>query len=187
MKLQQQIKEYHPFNEQEEKDKEIMQFLLSACPDIFTRENQVAHFTASSWLLNPSRDKVLLVYHNLYHSWSWSGGHADGEQDLLAVAKREAMEETGVSGVREINEDIFSLEVLAVDGHEKRGIYVPSHLHLNVTYLLEAKEGESLRVKADENSGVQWFPLEEAVKMSSEPWMAERIYRKLNAKLRNRK
>ena len=80
--------------------------------------------------------------------------------------------------------DIFSLEILTVDGHEKRGVYVPSHLHLNITYLLEADESETLRVKPDENSGVRWFPIEEAPGASSEPWMAERIYRKLNEKLK---
>lgn len=187
MRLQQQIEEYQPWNEQEETDKEVMLHLLDTCPDIFTRENQTAHFTASAWLLNKTRDKVLLVYHNIYHSWSWTGGHADGEQDLLAVAKREAMEETGITSVREICEEIFSLETLTVDGHEKRGIYVPSHLHLNVTYLLEADEGETLQGKADENSGAAWFPLEDAVKISSEPWMAERIYQKLNEKLQQLK
>lgn len=183
MKLQQQLEVYVPCNEQEEKDRELMLHLLKTCPDIFTRENRTAHFTASSWLLNKKHDKVLLIYHNIYRSWAWTGGHADGEEDLLSVAKREAMEETGVQDIREIGEGIYSLEVLTVDGHEKRGAYVSSHLHLNVTYLLEADEEEVLKVKPDENSGVKWFPLEEAVKASSEPWMRERIYRKLNAKL----
>lgn len=183
MKLQQQLEVYVPCNEQEEKDRELMLHLLKTCPDIFTRENRTAHFTASSWLLNKKHDKVLLIYHNIYHSWAWTGGHADGEEDLLSVAKREAMEETGVQSIREISEGIYSLEVLTVDGHEKRGAYVSSHLHLNVTYLLEADEEEVLKVKPDENSGVKWFSLEEAIKASSEPWMRERIYRKLNAKL----
>lgn len=183
MKLQQQLEVYVPCNEQEEKDRELMLHLLKTCPDIFTRENRTAHFTASSWLLNKKHDKVLLIYHNIYRSWAWTGGHADGEEDLLSVAKREAMEETGVQSIREISEGIYSLEVLTVDGHEKRGAYVSSHLHLNVTYLLEADEEEVLKVKPDENSGVKWFSLEEAIKASSEPWMRERIYRKLNAKL----
>ena len=80
--------------------------------------------------------------------------------------------------------DLFSLEVLTVDGHEKRGVYVPSHLHLNVTYLLEADEFQRVRVKEDENSGVAWFGLREAVEASSEPWFRERVYGKLNEKLR---
>lgn len=183
MDFKQQLAQYQPYNEHEERDKAVMLSLLDAKPDIYTRENQVAHMTASSWLLNKTHDKVLMIYHNIYHSWSWTGGHADGDRDLLAVAKREAEEETGVTDIKAVTEDIFSIEILTVDGHEKRGVYVPSHLHLNVTYLLEADEEEVLRVKPDENSGVKWFSLEGALEACTEPWMIERIYKKLNEKM----
>lgn len=186
MKLEEQLFNYQPYNEQEERDKNVMLSWLATEEDIFTRENQTAHFTASAWLVNRTRDKVLMIYHNIYNSWAWTGGHADGEEDLLAVAIREAKEETGVTNIRPVSEDIFSIEVLTVDGHEKRGVYVPSHLHLNVTYLLEADEEEVLRVKPDENSGVKWFSLDEALKVSTEPWMVTRVYTKLNEKLKNR-
>ena len=185
MSLLKQLKAYAPYNEQETNDKEVMIKLLEKESDIFTRENEVAHFTASSWLVNKEHTKVLMIYHNIYHSWSWTGGHADGDTDLLAVAMREAMEETGVKTITPVSEDIFSIEILTVDGHIKRGKYVPSHLHLNVTYLLEADEAEVLHIKQDENSGVAWFTLEEALEKCSEPWMIEWIYKKLNEKLRN--
>lgn len=186
MNLREQLENYQPYNEQETADLAVILHLLDTQEDIFTRENKTAHMSASSWLLNRTHDKVLMIYHNIYQSWSWTGGHADGEEDLLAVAIREAMEETGVTDIRPVNakESIFSVEILTVDGHEKRGAYVPSHLHLNVTYLLEADEEEVLRVKPDENSGVKWFTLEGALKECSEPWMIERIYKKLNDKLK---
>ena len=79
--------------------------------------------------------------------------------------------------------DIYSVEILTVDGHEKRGQYVSSHLHLNVTFLLEADPGAPVRCKPDENSRVGWFGLEEAVAASTEPWFQARVYSKLNAKL----
>ena len=120
-----------------------------------------------------------MVYHNIYNSWSWTGGHADGEEDLLAVAIREAQEETGLQKLQPVTDGIISLECLTVDGHEKRGEYVPSHLHLNVTYLLRAAD-EALQEKPDENSGVGWFTPDEALADSTEPWMVERVYRKLN-------
>ena len=175
MNIEQQIADYKPYNEQEAHDQAVMRQLLATQPDLFTRENQVAHMTASSWLLNATHDKVLMIYHNIYHSWAWTGGHADGDRDLLAVAKREAMEETGVTEIQAISEDIFSLEILTVDGHEKRGVYVPSHLHLNVSYLLEADEEEVLRIKPDENSGVRWFFLEEALAACREENDSERF------------
>ena len=71
-----------------------------------------------------------------------------------------------------------------MDGHEKRGAYVPSHLHLNVTFLLEADDAEPLRICEDENKGVAWFSLEDALRASTEPWFVKRIYTKLNEKLK---
>lgn len=180
-----QIENYEPYNEQEQRDKELILQSLYREPDIFTRENTLAHMTASAWVVNKQKDKVLMVYHNIYHSWSWLGGHADGETDLLKVAIREVQEESGVQNVIPLSENIFSLESLTVDGHMKKGKYVSSHLHLNVTYLLETDEQEVLAVKPDENSGVAWFTLEEAVAASTEPWFQENIYRKLNQKLQD--
>ena len=179
-----ELKAYVPWNEQEMNDREEIVRQLSVSPDIFTRNNRTAHMTASSWIINHERNKVLMVYHNIYDSWSWSGGHADGETDLLAVAVREAQEETGITHVRPVSDRIFSLEILTVDGHEKRGCYVSSHLHLNLTYLLEADETDAIHRKEDENKGVAWFGLDEAVEASSEPWFRSRIYSKLNEKLR---
>ena len=183
MKIIEEIKKYRPCNAQEQRDQALILDFLEKNGDAFLRSNLLAHMTASSWIVNPERTKTLMVYHNLYDSWSWTGGHADGETDLLSVALREAREETGIEHVRPLSPEIFSLEVLTVDGHEKRGEYVPSHLHMNVTYLLEAEESDTLHVCREENSGVAWFTLEEALKASSEPWFVERIYKKLNGKL----
>ena len=183
MEIYEQIKAYRPWNEQERQDQVLILDFLRKNSDAFYRTNLLAHMTASAWVVNPQRSKVLMVYHRLYDSWSWAGGHADGEEDLLAVALREVREETGVQRLRPVTEEIYSLEVLTVDGHEKHGRYVPSHLHLNVTYLLEAEEDQPLRVCEAENSGVAWFSLTDALSASTEPWFVERIYKKLNEKL----
>ena len=180
-----QIEHYKPFNEQEEMDQQLILDWIQNNPNAFSRENRVAHMTASAWVVNKDRSKVLMVYHNIYHSWSWLGGHADGETDLLAVALREVREEAGISHVQPVSEEIFSLESLTVDGHVKKGKYVSSHLHLNVTYLLEADSEEAVCIKADENSGVAWFSPEEALKKSTEPWFVENIYSKLIEKIKS--
>lgn len=178
-----QIENYPPFNEQEEKDKALILGWISNNENAFSRENTVAHITASAWVVNKDRSKVLMVYHNIYNSWSWMGGHADGETDLLSVAIWEVKEEAGISNVRPVSEEIFSLESLTVDGHVKKGNYVSSHLHLNITYLLEADSEEQVSVKADENSGVMWFSLEDALEKSTEPWFVVHIYSKLIKKM----
>lgn len=177
--LRQIIENYNPTCEQEEADREAMLAFMDVHPNCLERESKAAHFTASSWLVNPDRTRVLMIYHNIYDSWAWTGGHADGDADLLAVAMREAREETGIETVRPLQQEPVSLEIITVDGHVKRGAYVPSHVHMNLTYLLEADEEESLSVKADENSGVKWIEKEQLADYVSEPWMLKWIYSKL--------
>ena len=179
MSLFQEIKNYVPLNEQEERDKEVMLKYILNNSDCLERKNLIAHFTTSIWTVNRERTKTLMVYHNIYQSWSWIGGHADGIEDLCSVAMRELQEETGVSNASLVSRDIFSLEILTVDGHIKKGAYVPSHLHLNVTYLAEADENEKLVVNEEENQAVKWWTFEEALKASTEPWFVENVYKKL--------
>ena len=183
MTLEEALERYLPWNEQEERDRaEILRRLRSG-EELYGRDNASAHLTASAWVVSPDRTQVLMAYHNLYDSWSWLGGHADGDRDLLAAALREVREESGLAEVRPVSPAIYSVEILTVDGHEKRGAYVSSHLHLNVTYLLEADPALPVWKKEDENRAVAWFGREAAVAASSEPWFRERIYRKLNDKL----
>lgn len=230
MALYQDIASYHPFNEQEAADRHLMLRALKTNRFCFDRKSQ-AHFTCSAWVVNPEKTQTIMVFHNIYNSWSWIGGHADGCSDLAAVALRELREETGVEHARivspwecvdrpsrrpnadkkakastnEISNEmvsakeipnevvnasapsptspLFSLEVLTVDGHEKNNRYLSSHLHLNVTYLVEVDPSEALRIKPDENSGVKWVSLDQVLNMSDEPWIRERIYAKLLAKL----
>ncbi len=184
MNLYEQIQNYNPVNEQEMRDKEQMLRFMDQNPNYLTRENQIAHFTASIWTVNKERTKTLMVYHNIYDSWSWIGGHADGDENLCAVAMRELQEETGVKFAKLVSEEILSLETLTVNGHVKRGSYVPSHLHFNVTFLAEADENETLVVNEHENQAVKWWTFEDALQVSSEPWMVERVYKKLIEKTR---
>lgn len=173
------IRNYVPRCEQEERDRDFFLRFTDSCSDHLSRENDFAHFTASAWAVSPDRSRVLMVYHNIYDSWSWTGGHADGEADMCAVAEKELREETGLENPRLVSAEPISLEILTVDGHMKRGKYVHSHLHLNLTYLFEADEDEVTHIKADENSGVEWFTVEDMFSAVSEKWMAENVYKKL--------
>lgn len=180
--LREKIKNYVPYNAQEEKEQEIILRYMDVFDNLLTRENEFAHFTASAWIVNHDRKKVLMIYHNLYNSWSWVGGHADGIEDLLQVALKETKEETGVQNITPISEDIYSIEILGVPAHVKKGNHIATHIHLNVTYLIEADERELTHIKPDENSDVKWMDLDEAIEASTEPDL-QVVYRKLNEKL----
>lgn len=184
-KLIAQVMNYTPVNEQEETDKATLLRWLQSNADISSRENLDGHLTASAWVVNPERTHVLMAYHKLYGSWAWLGGHADGDWNLFRVAEKETREESGIQQLKPVSEEPISLETLVVTGHEKKGKYVPCHLHLNLTYLFEGDPAESLRCKPDENSGVSWIPMDALSDYSGEPWFVERIYSKLVKKAKS--
>lgn len=183
--MKEKIEKYIPYNEQEEKDKQILLKVINE-KDVLTRKNETGHFSVSAWVVNADKTKVLMCYHKIYNSWSWLGGHVDGNNDFKAVALKEVEEESGLKNLKILDDDIFSIEILTVDGHIKNNQYISSHLHYNVTYLIEGDENESLRIKEDENSGVKWFEVNEALNASTELWFVERIYTKLNNKLKEK-
>lgn len=181
--LKKEIESYIPYNEQEENDKELMLEYIDNFKDVLTRENKMCHFTASNWIVNKERTKVLMAYHNIYKSWAWTGGHADGDSNLLRVALKEAKEETGLKNLKVLKNGIFGLQILTVDSHIKRGKFVSSHLHLDCCFLLEADEEDTLKIKEDENSGVKWIEIEKVIEITNEQKMKP-IYIKLNEKLK---
>lgn len=183
MNLHDQIKLYVPYNEQEAKDKDIILRAMVTLSDVLTRSNEVLHFTASAFVLNPSRTHTLMVHHNIYNSWSWTGGHADGNPKLFNVAKKELQEEAGLTDVKAIQEELISLDILPVIGHMKNGKYVSAHLHFNVTYLFEVADDAPLNAKLDENSAVGWIAIEELAQKCSEPHMIP-VYEKIIEKVK---
>ena len=176
------IRAYVPFNEQERSDKARFLEVLDL-ENILTRENEEAHVSSSAWVMNEALDQVLMAYHNIYQSYSWLGGHADGDPDLCAVALREAKEESGITELTPFSREILALDILPVPAHINRGKPVKEHEHLNVTYLFIAPTDQTLSVKADENSAVAWIPIADLPKVVSEARMLP-VYEKLIARSR---
>ena len=178
------LRAYSPQNEQEDADRRMILEYIRRFPDnILTRDNAIAHMTSSGFVVNADASKVLMAHHNLYRVWAWTGGHADGEADLLAVALREAREETGAEHVRPRAAQIASVDILPVWGHVKGGRYVCAHQHLNVSYLLVADETDPLRAREGENTRVGWLPAERLLEYTRE-WQMDGVYTKLLARAR---
>ncbi len=154
----QEIINYCPKNNQEINDKKNILNYISLFPNnILTRDNEIAHITSSGFILSNNLNKALMIHHNIRNAWAWTGGHADGDPNLLHVALKEAKEETGIKNVYPLTSKIASIDILPVYGHYKNGNYISAHLHLSISYILITNESEILKVKPDENSGVKWF------------------------------
>ena len=171
------IRNYQPKNKQEIADQRMILKFIELNPDFLHRTNEIAHLTSSAIVVNHEMTKILFAFHNIYQSWSWVGGHNDGDDDCLHVAIKETMEETGVTHVEPYSEDIFMIDAIYVPNHIKRGLFVSDHLHLNITYLLIADETDPLVIKDDENSGVRWFELDDLLNHVNEPRM-HAVYQK---------
>ena len=168
------IKNFTPCCEQEEIDKELFLDVLERIPNALSRESLIGHFTASAWLMNKTKDKILCCYHKLYNRWQWLGGHCDGDDDFLNVIKKEITEESGLEKFVLYKKGIFSLESFAVKAHYKKGKYIPAHCHWNVTYAFIADEKSATRISEDENSDIGWRTFDE---MATEPTYCKLIDR----------
>ena len=182
-KIYNDILEYVPFDEKEISDREIMLDYIKKNEDVLTRNNRIAHFTTSAWIVNKERSKVLMIYHNIYDSWAWVGGHADGDYDLFRVINKEIEEETGLTNLKLLSDGIYGLNIVTVNNHIKRGKVVSSHLHFDIEYLFEADENMKTRIKEDENSGVKWIELDKIDDYVTEEHMKP-IYKLLNKKMK---
>jgi len=170
--IKSQIENYIPYNEQEESDKKQMLEFIESNDDVLTRNNIFGHFTASSFVVNEDLDKTLLIKHNILGGYIFPGGHADGEYDLLSVAIREVLEETGLE-VEEYLPEIFSICSAPVKGHIKNGGYVSSHNHYDLLYLCVAKneDMDKIRILETENSDIKWVDLDDCYNNDVVDWV----------------
>ena len=176
------INDFVPSCEQEEVDKKLFIRALESCPDSLARDNLFGHFSASAWLMNRTKDKILCCYHKQYDRWQWLGGHCDGDGDFLRVVKKEITEESGLEDFELYHDGIFSLESFSVTAHYKNGKYVPAHAHWNVTYAFLADENSETRIAEAENSAIAWKTFEELIDHTPTNTSSRAVYRKLMEK-----
>lgn len=177
------VEKYQPMTEEDEAVRSsILQFINKNRDTVLTRDNTMAHLTASTVILNEEHSKMLMIHHSIYDKWTWQGGHADGDPDLLRVALKEAREETGLNHFIPMKQKdgnlIYRLDILPVQGHFKKGSYVAPHMHLNVAFVLMTKEKELVYVNEEETRGIEWVLLEEIDRKADEPEISP-IYHKL--------
>ena len=180
-----QLAQYVPQTPQEAADKAALQNDVQKYGTAVLERSSPSgsHICCSGMVLDPTMTQVLLVYHNIYQSFSWTGGHADGESDFLAVAIREAQEETGLQQVQPLCSAILSIDRLPVKAHIRRGEPVAAHFHDCISFGLLADPKQPLRIQPAENSAVCWKPIAELPELCQEPHMLP-VYEKLIARMK---
>lgn len=126
--------------------------------DCFKRSLLAGHITGSAWILDPTKTKVLLMHHKKLDRWLQPGGHADGDEDVLNVAKRELLEETGIESVKHLkiaSHDFFDLDIHVIP--ERKG--VPEHYHYDLRFAFVSLLPEELN-KNDESNNLLWVELD---------------------------
>ena len=181
-----ELDSYKPFNEQEQEDKLAFSYFIDNSDIVLSRENLFGHLTTSAIVLTPDHKKMLMVHHNIFGGLIYPGGHADNINDLLSVALREVNEETGLDVTPLEDGKLFGIQALPIEGHIKKGKYVPSHIHYDFVYLMQAKEDDldKIRTLESENSKVVWVALDDCYGEEAVSWIRP-ILKKLVEKIKS--
>jgi 8-oxo-dGTP pyrophosphatase MutT (NUDIX family) len=149
----QALRQYQPLNEDEKNF--IPRFLsLLAHPRAYFRDHLPGHMTGSAWIVDESRQYVLLTHHAKLNRWLQPGGHADGDEDIYATALREAREETGISEFQILSEGLFDIDIHHIPARND----FPGHDHYDVRVLVSTPRNATLTL-TDESHALEWVPV----------------------------
>jgi len=152
------LQAYMPCDHDEQAYKERMSTFVEGNPNCFKRSLESGHIVASSWLLNKAGTHVLLMHHRKLDLWLQLGGHCDGDTDVLAVAVKEAQEESGIMGIEPVLDSIFDIDVHRIPANSKE----PAHYHYDVRFLLQVTSDEDI-IQNSESKELRWIPKESAL------------------------
>lgn len=135
-------------------------------PRAYQRDHLPGHITGSSWIINNDGSKVLLVKHAALHKWLQPGGHADGDENVLRVALREANEETGLKDLVPVGQGFLDIDIHSIPA--RKDLSFPQHDHYDVRFLFQADEAEKLQI-SDESTDLKWIELRNLENFNAEP------------------
>jgi len=135
------------------------------------------HLTGSAWIVDATATKTLLTHHRKLDKWLQLGGHADGDPDLLAVALREALEESGLTRLRVVSAAVFDVDRHLIPARKSE----PAHYHYDLRFRIEADPAEPL-VVTSESKDLAWVDVSAVAGLNPEESMA-RMVRKTHHRL----
>ncbi len=153
--LIQSLGKYHTLFDEEKVFIPRFKSLLSNFPACYGRSLLTGHITASAWIIDEQGGSALLVHHKKLNRWLQPGGHADGDEDVLAVAFKEAREETGLTSLKLAEENIFDIDIHLIPRHGE----IQAHFHHDIRFLFVAEKTEEY-VISNESNELKWIPMD---------------------------
>jgi len=150
---------------------------VASQPECFERSLAIGHITGSAWIVTPDGSEVLLTHHRKLDRWLQLGGHADGDPDVVAVALKEAREESGLEDFELVGDGIFDLDIHPIPARKNE----PEHLHYDVRYVFRANGHTDFTV-SEESHDLRWVPIDEVQTLTTEESML-RMVRKWQSSL----
>jgi 8-oxo-dGTP pyrophosphatase MutT (NUDIX family) len=167
------LAQYQPEGEAETADLPRVRALTKAADDPWRRELPL-HATASALIVHPSSARVLLRWHQRQQAWLQVGGHGDpGESDPLAIALREAAEETGLADLAPWPDSQLR-HLVIVDVPAGKG--EPAHEHADLRYFMATQTPEAAEAE-NNDAPLRWLSLTEAYEATSEVNLRETLAR----------
>ena len=164
---------YRPDGEAETADLRRVRALAETARDPWRRDLPL-HVTGSALIVHPPTARVLLRWHQRQQAWLQVGGHGDpGETDPLAVARREAAEETGLTDLTPWP-DAQPRHLVIVDVPAGKG--EPAHEHADLRYFMATESPDRARPEA-EDAPLCWLSLAEARELTAEDNLTETLNR----------
>jgi 8-oxo-dGTP pyrophosphatase MutT (NUDIX family) len=156
------LRKHKGFDENEAKMlAETIEFVESN-EDCFKRELEIGHVTGSAWIVDKSRNFVLMMHHRKLDKWFQPGGHCDGDNDVLRVAMKEAIEETGVADIQVFSNEIFDVDVHLIPERKD----VVAHYHYDIRFLFEADKEISLVIN-EESNDLAWVKIDKVAELNN--------------------
>jgi 8-oxo-dGTP pyrophosphatase MutT (NUDIX family) len=149
---------YEALGKTEEADVERVRQLMASGADPWSRATPL-HLTASALVVHPASRRVLLRWHQRQGRWLQVGGHGDpGESDPLAIALREAVEETGLPDLAPWPDGAIR-HVVVCDVAAGKG--EPAHEHADLRYLMVTEQPHAVRPEGPD-APLRWLGIDEA-------------------------
>lgn len=139
----------------------------------FDRDNWSGHFTGSAWVVDQTKEWILMTHHNQLNMWLQLGGHAEGRTNLKEVALTEAKEESGLSRFKFLSENIFDIDIHKIPEINDS----PAHSHFDVRYILQANRWEENIVVSDESHDVAWIHKDEVLNKNSQESIERMLFK----------